>query len=234
MKRLVKNYSLLLSLVCALLGGAVTLYLLTSTGGDDVDKDKVVVAARGITAGKVIEAEDLEVQELPKAGIPLDAATKIDDVKGSYLVLPMVKGEVVLRSKVSTAPTGSKLAGIIPEGRVAIAVGVSDVISTGGFIAPGDRVDVLGVVSDDATDEAVIVLRDVSVIAVSNTIVGAVSGEDSKQRKGSVAASPNQLDTTVTLAVTLEEARKLVQVDEKGKLRLALRHRGTADSALRR
>jgi pilus assembly protein CpaB len=103
---------------------------------------------------------------------------------------------------------------------VAVSVAVNDVIRTGGFIAPGDRVDVLGVVSQEATGSAELILRDIAVLAVSNAVVGDAAGE---ARTG--ADNPRSLDTTVTLAVTPDEARRLVQVDEVGKLRLALRPR---------
>ncbi|MFA7250270.1 MAG: RcpC/CpaB family pilus assembly protein, partial [Dehalococcoidia bacterium] len=94
---------------------------------------------------------------------------------------------------------------------------------TGGFITPGDRVDVLGVVTKEATGVAELVLRDIPVLAVSSVAVGDEADSDSKAG----AENPRSLDTTVTLAVTVEEARRLVQVDELGKLRLALRPRVT-------
>ena len=70
--------------------------------------------------------------------------------------------------------------------------------------------------------------------------MGSIKGEDDEQRKGSNVTNPTTLDTTVTLAVTLEEARRLVQVEEVGRelgfagVRLALRHRADTGSALRR
>src|SRR5205823_328364 len=114
----------------------------------------------------------------------------------------------------------------IPDGRIAISVGVSDVISTGGFIAPGDRVDVLGVVTKEPSDAAQVVLKDIQVLAVSNTLAGADQPTDTTTTtKARTTANPRGLNTTITLAVTLDEAQRLVQVDELGKLRLALRPR---------
>ena len=128
---------------------------------------------------------------------------------------------MVRRSNLSVTPLGSHLAALIPTGMVAVSIAVSDVINTGGFIVPGDHVDVLGIVSKEPTDTASIVLRDVQVLAVAQAVLGQnpASGDSSK----SAAGGPQSLDSTVTLAVTIQDAQRLVQVDEVGKLRLALR-----------
>ncbi len=226
MLRALKSRSLVLSLLFASIGGVATLYALAQADSNErPETERVLVASRTIAVGDQLGPDNVRIEELPKGGAPADAVRNADDVAHGYAALPMVKGEVVLRSKVSDAPPGSRLAAVIPEGKVAVSVAVSDVISTGGFIAPGDRVDVLGVVSKGADDAASLVLRDVAVLAVSNSIVG--SPDTARDDRGGAGGkdNPRSLDTTVTLALTIDEARRLVQVDEVGKLRLALRSR---------
>ena len=158
----------------------------------------------------------------------------IDEVEGRYALMPLLKGEVLVRQKLSDQAPGSNLASLIPTGRVAVSVAVSDVVSTGGFIAPGDHVDVLGVISREAGDTADVVLRDIAVLAVANVVIGA---RDTPSATGGSRTptrdNPRSLDGTVTLAVTVDEARRLVQVDEIGKVRLALRPR-SSDAAVSR
>jgi pilus assembly protein CpaB len=218
------NGSLLAALLLALLGGGAT-YL--ALAGDPAvaagDRGTVLVVARDLNVGALITAGDVrEATAEANTTVFQGAATSADQVVGRYALLPMLAGELLIQAKVGAEPPGSGLAMLIPAGRVAVSVAVNDVIRTGGFIAPGDRVDVLGVVSQEATGSAELILRDIAVLAVSNAVVGDAAGE---ARTG--ADNPRSLDTTVTLAVTPDEARRLVQVDEVGKLRLALRPRAS-------
>lgn len=224
MRGLIRNRSLLLSLLFAAIGGLATLYYLRQPETDAApDTEQVVVTAGAVAAGSLVDSGDVAVERWPKGRAPADVYRSVGEVVGAYATLPLVRGELVLRSKVSAKPPGSKLAAVIPEGRVAIAVAVNDVMSTGGFIAPGDRVDVLGVVTKQASDSADVVLRDITVIAVSSAIIGTDKADAGKRETG--RDNPRSLDATVTLAVTLEEARRLAQVDEVGTLRLVLRAR---------
>lgn len=225
--RRVLNRSFLLSLAFAVVGGVA---IFAATGGGDGSgapsgrTEQVLVAARGVQAGTRLSVSDVRVRDVPEGSIPPGALTSPEDIANHYALFQLVEGETLMAAKVSDIPPGSRLAPLIPPGHVAISVAVSDVISTGGFIAPGDRVDVLGIVTDDAGDSAEIVLQDIAVLAVSADVIG----EDTtaqRDGRGTVAANPRSLDTTVTVAVTIEEAQRLVQVDEVAQLRLALRPR---------
>ena len=220
------NRPLVLSLLLALLGAAAAYLALSSAssseprGGEAVS---VVVATRPLAVGQRIGVADVALRQVPASAAPADAARAIADAEGRYATLPVLKDETLLRAKLSDRAPGSNLASLIPAGRVAVSVAVSDVVSTGGFIAPGDRVDVLGVITREAGDAAQVVLQDVVVLAVANIVIG--SGEPSASRTTASRDNPRSLTATVTLAVTTAEAQRLVQVDEIGKLRLALRAR---------
>ena len=217
---------LLISALFAVLGGGATFLAISAGGGaPEVKTERVVVAARDVDAGRTLTAQDVAVTDMPKGSAGVDALNDAEAARGKYAARPLVKGETVLRSKLSDDPPGSQLAIVIPEGRVAVSVAVSDVVSTGGLIAPGDRVDVLGVLTDQAKDSADIVLRDVPVLAVAGDLVGASAQPEAEKKKSSGRDNPTSLKSTVTLAVSLEDARRLVQVDEVATLRLALRHR---------
>lgn len=216
--------SMLLALLLAVVGGAAAYFALSSNVATaDQQRSAVVVVARDVPVGVRLTEADLRIEQRSGAIASITAASALSQVVGKFALFPMVQGEPVFLPKVGDQPPGSGLAGIIPAGRVAISVAVNDVIRAGGFLAPGDRVDVFGVVTKDARDAAELVLRDIQVLAVSSAVVG----DDVADRKSTSIENPRSLDTTVTLAVTAEEARRLVQVDELGKLRLALRPRVT-------
>lgn len=224
---------LILAALLALIGGGATFAAITATR--DVAPDasaQVVVVTRSVEMGVALRSSDLELRTLREADIPTDAVRELDAGRGRYAAAPLAAGEPLRASRIADRPPGSRLAQTIPDGRVAVSVAVSDVISTGGQIAVGDRVDVLGVVTKDATDLASVVLTNVPVIAVSSQVAGAdapaATPTPSRASAARTASNPKGLDTTITLAVTVAEAQRLVQVDEVGKLRLALRPRPDA------
>ena len=226
--KLIRNPFVLPLLFALLAGGAVFLALSkpsTPAPATPVETQRVAVAARALDTGAPFRPEDFTIETVANRALPDDAVRDASDLRGAFAAVPVVKGDVVRRSSISTLPPGSRLAAVIPEGSVAISIAVSDVVTAGGFIVPGDRVDILGVVTKEAMDTAIVVLRDVQVLAVSNNIVGANPVDDAKKKPGN-NDSPQAITSTVTLAVTIQEAQRLVQVDENGKLRLALRRRG--------
>lgn len=219
--------SLVLALLLAALAGAATFAALhrAARDGSAVPLQQYVVAARPIALGARLAGADVRLVSAPASAIPADAIRGIDAAIGRYAAFPLPGDAVLLRSQTSEQPPGGSMAAVIPADRVAVSVAVSDVISTGGFIAPGDHVDVLGVTSKETGAMADLVLSDVPVLAVSSTVVGSTGTPQRNERAGGGSANPRALDTTVTLAVTVSEAQRLVQVDENGKLRLVLRPR---------
>lgn len=213
----------LLALVLAVVGGVAAYMALSAPSAARASEERqpLVVAAQAVPAGARISRDAVRVQAMPPGSFPRGGVTSVGDVEGKYATLPIVPGEPLLDSKLSATPPGSSLAALVPPDRLAVSIAVNDVISTGGLLAPGDRVDVLGVISKDAGANAELVLRDVVVLAVAGNLLGL---ESEKARKGS-GDNPRSLNATVTLAVTADEARRLVQMDEIGKLRLALRGR---------
>ncbi|HEX2699703.1 MAG TPA: SAF domain-containing protein [Acidimicrobiales bacterium] len=97
----------------------------------------VAVAARPVESGAVVAAGDVTVRHLPADALP-DAAVAATPV-GKVALVPLVPGEVLLRSKL--APDGLRgVAALVPRGFRALAVPVEP----GGLaVRLGDRVDVM-------------------------------------------------------------------------------------------
>jgi len=121
------------------------------------------------------------------------------------------------------------LAFVIPPGKRAVAVEVTEVIGSGGLIVPGDFVDVIAVRSlENNRGRATIVLQNVEVLAVAQSITGEEATtpkqEGSDTTLGTTAPKPEPKAKSVTLAVTPQEAQRLVLYDVLAEdLRLALR-----------
>jgi pilus assembly protein CpaB len=137
-------------------------------------------------------------------------------------IVPITRGEPVLRAKLVVAGARSGLATIVPEGMRAVAVRVDEVVGVAGFVRPGDRVDVLVTMRprDDGPFVSRVVLQNVQVLAVGKDI-------DVKEKEGKEAKPV----TVATLLVTSDESERLALSADRGHILFALRGFGDQDVA---
>jgi pilus assembly protein CpaB len=204
--------SLGLGLLTALL---VYLYVKAAVGDPEVlDAVPVVVAQEMIRPKTELMARMLVVREVPGAQAHPEALRTLEEGLGRLTRETVLAGEQVLEGRLYAREEKPGLTFVIPPGKRAVSVAVDEVIGVAGFIKPGDRVDVLGTFDEQVVGRTVTVtvLQDVEILAISQRM------EDKK---------PDAvLATTVTLAVSLQEAEKVTLAEERGRLRLALRPAG--------
>ncbi|MHB1133479.1 MAG: Flp pilus assembly protein CpaB [Chloroflexota bacterium] len=209
-----------------------------------VDEVQVVVARADIPYRTAITAAQVELRSVPATTRHAQAVGDLREVVGKITKVPVSAGEQVLTNKYSTQRAEAGLTFIIPEGKRAVAIAVSEVITSGGLIQPGDLVDVLAVFDAEkmGKDMATYILQGVEVLAVGQLLPGdSVPQTDTVQQvtTGAAVAVPGQKVATpappkeeakpqpqarsVTVAVTPEEAQRLVLAETLGKLRLVLR-----------
>ena len=208
----------------------------------------VIVAAQDIPVRTEITAQMLTIKQVAADARHEKAFTSLEQLNGKVTNLPIAAGEQVLSTKFFARKEDSGLAFRIAPGKRAVSVTVNEVISTGGLIVPGDFVDIIAIFtgggsggsqSDTTSDSAGVVLQNIEVLAVAQSIqtsvanptgaaavAGNVTGNRPDSRQEAVARPTAR---TATLAVTPEEAQKLILAEERGKIRLALR--GTEDHA---
>jgi pilus assembly protein CpaB len=201
----------------------------------------VVVAAQDIPVRTQVTGAMLQVKQIPTDARHEKAFTGLEQLEGKVTNLPIAAGEQVLSNKFFARKEDSGLAFRIAPGKRAVSVTINEVISTGGLINPGDFVDVIAIFppvptangADPGGDSAGMVLQNIEVLAIAQALggpaaepsgaaamAGQVTGSRADTRQEAVAR-PNA--RTATLAVTPEEAQKLILAEEKGKIRLALR-----------
>ncbi|MFH1058934.1 MAG: Flp pilus assembly protein CpaB [Pseudomonadota bacterium] len=182
----------------------------------------VVVAAADLGAGQRLESGDLRLQHWPLAALPPGHLAKVEAVTGRVLKGPLVKGEVLLAAKLAPEGLAGGLSAVVPAGYRAMTVRVDEVIGVGGFVQPGDRVDVLVTVDKGPFREnpgSRVVLQDVPVLTVGEKVQEETSG--SKPRRHKV--------TVVTLQVLPAQGERLALAASEGKVVLALRNQGDRD-----
>ena len=216
---------ILIALIAGLAAALTAHYYLNKLKQENagISYQKIVVARKDIPARTVLSSEWVEEIECPAGWIPPGAITHSSEVSGMINLTPLLKGEPLLRGHLGRLQeSGQGLAFKVPPGKRAVTVAVDEVSGVGGLLSPGDRVDVLGSIEIAADSsgrkEAVTVaaVQNVEVLAVGKN----TESSTSENAEGKTKAGETK---TVTLALTPEEARPLILLSDRGKIRLLLR-----------
>jgi len=223
----VRTSSIIILCIAIVMGGVAAFmarsWLQSHTAAPVSETGTIVVATGALPFGARITEDKLA--EIPWAATTLPQgafATKHDLLKdGRRIVLTAIeRNEPVLRSKITAPGERGSLSSILEEGKRAVTVRVDDVRGVGGFILPGDRVDVAlirteGTASGQSYSD--LILQQVKVLAVDQLV-------------GERAEQPT-IANAVTLEVTPEEAQKVLLATNIGKLSLILRQPGEGQAA---
>jgi len=191
--------------------------LVTTPGAQAAEQTvgTILVATRDIPVRETLDAGMIAEQQMPMTARPGDALTSLDEAVGLVTTVPIKSGEVLTKPKVVNAGYGTGLVFTIPEGHRALTLRVDDVSGVGGFVKPGDYVDVIGTREVDGGVITETVMQDVPVLATGAQTVPGQKPED-----------PPQVVPNVTVAVTPEAAEQLTLTEHTGGYKLTLRPHG--------
>jgi len=175
-------------------------------------KGKVVYTIKDIPEGQTIPTEALEEREIEQSKIPQDAITSASLAAGRVAKYGISSGQIV--SQHDLAPQGISLGfeARLKEGMRAVTFAVDNNSGVAGFVSPESHVDIIAMVGSGADTKAQPILSDVEIIAV---------GQMFQKQPGSATAVPA---SSVTVAVTPEDAQKLIKGCVAGKIYLTLRN----------
>ena len=184
----------------------------------------IVVASKPLRFGT--ELTPALLREIPwsQDAVPPGAFHSISQVLtgGKRVVLsPIEQNEPVLALKVTGAGQRATLSSLVQDGMKAVTIRVNDVEGVGGFVLPGDRVDVVMTRQVDKNQASTeVVLQNVRVLAVDQSA-------DERADKPAIAKA-------VTLEVAMASAQKLWLASSVGSLSLLLRRAGENTSEVTR
>ncbi|WP_188762505.1 Flp pilus assembly protein CpaB [Sandarakinorhabdus glacialis] len=174
-----------------------------------------VVAAQPFAFGEKITADKLKIVRWPAAGIPAGTFQRIADAVGSDERVAMRSidtNELVTVNGVSGKESRMSASQLLGPTMRAASIPITESSAAGGFVAPGDRVDVY--VTRDPGDEQYpysdLIVQNVRVLAV---------GQDSN-----VAKDKPEIVKTATIEVSPLQAQKLALAATVGTLSLSLRN----------
>jgi Flp pilus assembly protein CpaB len=169
--------------------------------------NNLVVAAKPLKAGTVLEASDVKTIPWPAAELPKGNYGNVDDVVGSSVFDSIGEGEPVLESRLASSKSAGGAG--VPAGMRAVSVHVTDSTGVLGLLRTGQMVDVQvvrGKLPDVQVRTALESLRVLSVIPQPELTSQGVSLP------------------VVTLLATPLDADVLAAADAGGRIRLTLRN----------
>jgi pilus assembly protein CpaB len=195
----------------------------------------IMVAAKTVSAGTLIRADDVRWQDWTAGSVPAGYFNRTyvsaDAVIGSVARRNFAPDEPLIQGQIVSPGDRGFLAAVLTPGNRAVSVAVDAVSAASGLIWPGDRVDLILTQTFEHDDtkpsqKAVgeTVLTDLRVLAMDQHLKEAVSGQ----------SDPAELRVprTVTLEATARQAEMIAVASGLGRLALALRSIATeADDA---
>lgn len=193
----------------------------------------VVVAKRAIPRGASIDESRLEIQQWPVDDVPEDsfrdiAAIGSTDFAVRRALMPIEAGQAIHSTALTEVGQRPTLAARLENGFRAYSLRMSDVTGVGGFVLPGDRIDILFTwdrnpdsKSQDLVTE--VLLQDIEVLGVD--------------LNDDMADETPKVFKTATVSVQVEDALKLSLASQTGTLSFVLRgieDRGVETFAVRR
>lgn len=185
------------------------------------DQVLAVVAAKRIPPYKKITQD--EVALVPISIQPAQYYTDTTAVVGRTPLRAIPMGSPLTDTSFGSRNT---LAQAVPQGTQAMSLKVSDVIGVGGFVKPGDVVDVLVYLRKTGTEvkntQARILLKSARVLSYEDRLINAQAAAGSN---GQANNRDRRHERTAVLAVPDKDTTRVMLGASLGKLRLAL-HRG--------
>lgn len=178
------NVKVVVSAGVALLAGVGTYFVAQSLTGTEApvqiieptkeETVRVLVSTRDIQRGERITDDDGDWVTWPKkalqdAFITDDNSSARDALAGSVARTLIVTGEPIVEQKVVHAGDSGLMAAILTPGMRAVTIRVSPETSSGGFILPGDQVDILQTIGREDSTATKTLFQDVRVLAVNST-----------------------------------------------------------------
>lgn len=200
------------------------------------DPIDVIVVKEDVAEGAMINTEQIEKKEVPRAYVQPGAIKRSSDAIGLVSRMALTRGVMLTHEMVVSPGTESGVVPALSRGVRALSIAVDEVTGVAGLIRPGDRVDILA--SFDFGDAATsrsstfVLAQSIPILAVGSrmsTIPRTKQAEDPSQGLlGGVAPMlrKESANSTITLAVSPSDAQAIVFAQESGSITIAARARG--------
>ncbi len=185
----------------------------------------ILIASTDIPLGGKLSKTNLSWTPWPEDAVPIGAVTKKakpdapTDYSGRITRAPIFAGEPIRSERLINTDKGF-MSAILPKGKRAIAVSVEAETTAGGFILPGDKVDLILTRKANGGAHSETILENIRVLAIDSTTAGEQAEKNLNPKR------------TATLELTLDQSEIVAQSQQTGTISLALRSaQDSADDA---
>lgn len=235
--RLTRRQAFAVAAIIALIVAGLVYFVLTQQTAppetEEAEDVVVLMAAMDIPAYTAVTAEMVGATEMKANAVPSGALTNPGQAIGKISQRQIMKGQTITAGDVGARSAKQGLTFVIPDGMRGVTVALDPISGVGGFVFPGDRVDVLTTFEQDAVAMTRTILQNVEVLAMNEQVTrptpsgGAqvtdqAGGGEGEQQE---AAPAIEQVRSATLSVTPDEAQTLLLSAFKGAVHLALRPR---------
>ena len=240
--------AIVVAAVLALVGGLMVLLYARNADARAVASNSpttVYTSSLQIPAGTSIRdalrLKMLTQTQIPANGVPAGALTEVTDENASLLALTdILPGQYVLAASFGDTPVGSKRIQV-PTGKLAVSVALSDPARVGDFVTPGSFLTIFathpiasaggdattadaGAAAVDPGQATSVLLDNIQVIGIGNVPLQSGAAPTTPAEGDAEGGQANQgASFLVTLAVTPEQATKLVHAVNQYSLYAGLR-----------
>jgi pilus assembly protein CpaB len=179
-------------------------------------QEKIYVVRASTNAGReiILAAAQLKRVEWNQTKAPHDFFSEVQDVVGRETTKPLAADEVITRENTRESIPG--MAGKVSPNQRAMTVKVDEASGMAGFLAIGNRIDVVVVVDKGAYNKdpiAKLLFQNLKVLGTG-------------QKLENIPGDKPQIVPTVTLEVTPEQGERLALAAQEGRISLVVRGQG--------
>ena len=210
-----------IGIVCIILAVAVTFVVSPLVNNISDKKTEVVRFTADVSHGTEIKDTDIELVEISNSALPEKVIKDKSAVVGKYATTDIFKGDFATESKVTdNANTASDIMASLKGDKVAMSITINSFAGgLSGKLENGDIVSIYVTNKDDETENPAS-LKYVRVI--TTTTSGGIDENDVVENEdGSF-----ELPTTITVLVSVEQAKILANYEESATMHVALVYRG--------
>jgi len=183
---------------------------------------KVLVAQRALPTGTIITADAISYQDWPQELVKdayfIDGKTDMTKLLGTVVRFPVTAGQPLTQGALVAPGDRGFLAAALGPGMRAITVPVSAKTGVGGFVFPGDRVDL--VLTQEVQSAGAAQLKTSETILRNIRVLATDQSTETETVDGKTVVKAFR---TVTLEVTPRIAEKVSVAETIGELSLTLR-----------
>lgn len=215
-----------IGIVCIILAVAITFVVSPMVNKVSDKKTETVRFTTNVTHGTKIKETDVEVVKISNSALPNKVVKNKTAVVGKYATADLFKGDFATENKVTdNANTASDVMASLKGNKVAMSITINSF--AGGLSGKLQNGDIVSVCVTDKDNETEIPAELKYVKVITTTTSGGIDENDVVENEdGSF-----DLPTTITVLVSVEQAKILANYEKNAAMHIALVFRGDEASA---